>query len=120
MDSSLEPVLLAPGESRYLRENLKIRLLSARLALLARDGRTYATDLAQARNWIERFFNTRDPAVQRVIEDMQVLEQLPVRVEHQELALSFNALKLFQARVGERTSLHEEGAAVQPEPAPQP
>jgi uroporphyrin-3 C-methyltransferase len=139
MDSALEPVLLAPGESRFLRENLKIRLLSARLALLARDGRTYATDLAQARNWIERFFNTRDPAVRRVIDEMLVLENLPVRLEHQELTLSFNALKLFQARAGEVTlprglanelpnelpheSAHEpphEGAAVQPDPAPQP
>jgi uroporphyrin-3 C-methyltransferase len=94
-------VLLSPRESAFLRENLKIRLLTARLALLARDGGTFAADLAQARNWIERFFNAHDPGVQVVAEELRALEALPVRVEHQELALSFNALKLIQARAGE-------------------
>jgi uroporphyrin-3 C-methyltransferase len=101
MDSPVESVLLSPGEGRFLRENLKIRLLTSRLALLARDGRTYAADLTQARNWIERFFNTRDPAVQAAIEELRLLEQLPVRIDQQDLALSFNALKFFQARTRE-------------------
>src|SRR5574337_1117056 len=48
-----EPVLLAPAQSTYLRENLKIRLLSARLALLSRDGRAYSEDLRQAASWVE-------------------------------------------------------------------
>ena len=32
-----EPALLAPGQAFFLRENLKLRLLNARLALLTRD-----------------------------------------------------------------------------------
>jgi len=33
----IEPVLLSPSQTFFLRENLKLRLLNARLALLARD-----------------------------------------------------------------------------------
>ena len=58
-----DPVLLAPAQNAFLRENLKIRLLTARLALLARDARTYGADLAQARVWIERFFVQLDERV---------------------------------------------------------
>lgn len=96
-----EPVLLAPAQSTYLRENLKIRLLTARLALLARDGRTYAADLAQARSWIERFFDTRDERVRNSIDELKVLEAVPVSAERPALTESFAALRVLQARSGD-------------------
>ncbi len=96
-----EPVLLAPAQSTFLRENLKIRLLTARLALLARDGRTYAADLAQARNWMERFFDLRDPRVKEAIEELRVLEVVPVSVQRLSLNESFAALRVLQARAGD-------------------
>ncbi|HRP97500.1 MAG TPA: uroporphyrinogen-III C-methyltransferase [Rhodocyclaceae bacterium] len=93
-----DPVLLSPEQSTYLRENVKIRLLTARLALLGRDGRTYATDLKQARDWIERFFDTSDERVQRVVTDLTELEQTPVKAEPPSLSETFAALRLVQAR----------------------
>jgi uncharacterized protein HemX len=42
-----------------LRENLKLRLLNARLALLARDETTYRSDMKVAASWLERYFDTR-------------------------------------------------------------
>lgn len=98
LDQAAEPVLLAPAQSTFLRENLKVRLLTARLALLARDGRTYAADLAQARNWIERFFDVRDEGVGFAIEELRALEALPVSVERHGLTQSFGALRMVQAR----------------------
>ncbi|WP_342773503.1 uroporphyrinogen-III C-methyltransferase [Azoarcus indigens] len=96
-----EPVLLAPAQSTFLRENLKIRLLTARLALLARDGRTYAADLAQARNWMERFFDLRDPRVKEAVQELRVLEVVPVSVQRLSLNESFAALRVLQARAGD-------------------
>ena len=96
-----EPVLLAPAQSTYLRENLKIRLLTARLALLARDGRTFAADLAQARGWIERFFDQRDQAVQETLAELAALQALPVKVEQPTPTESIAALRMLQARSAE-------------------
>lgn len=93
-----DPVLLAPAQSTYLRENVKIRLLTARLALLARDGRTFSSDLSQARGWIEKFFDPRDAEVQRAVADLRELEQTPVKAEQFSLTESFAALRLLQAR----------------------
>ncbi len=93
-----DPVLLAPAQSTFLRENVKVRLLTARLALLARDGRTYAADLSQARGWVERFFDLRDPEVQRAVAEMSELEAISITAQPPTLEETFAALRVAQAR----------------------
>ena len=47
-----EAMLVAPEQAYFLRENLKLRLLNARLALLSRQFDTAQTDLREAqRRW---------------------------------------------------------------------
>lgn len=62
-----EPALLAPSQVFFLRENLKLRLLNARLALLARDEATFRNDIKTATSWIERYFDTRAGAAAAAI-----------------------------------------------------
>jgi len=101
LDTKNEPVLLAPEQSAYLRENVKIRLLTARLAMLARDGQTYATDLERTRNWIERFFDMSNKDVKEVVEELRALEAMPVGVIRNELVESAAAVGRFRTRGGE-------------------
>jgi uroporphyrin-3 C-methyltransferase len=53
-----EPPLLTPTQSFFLRENLKLRLLSARSSLIAHDIRGYRNDLKVSSSWLERNFYT--------------------------------------------------------------
>src|SRR2546430_13561818 len=57
-----DPALLSPPQAFFLRENLKLRLLNARLALLARDEAAYRGDVKLASSWLERYCDTRSPA----------------------------------------------------------
>src|SRR5258706_1657866 len=57
-----DPALLSPPQAFFLRENLKLRLLNARLALLARDESAYRSDVKVASSWLERYFDTRSRA----------------------------------------------------------
>jgi uroporphyrin-3 C-methyltransferase len=57
-----DPALLSPPQEFFLRENLKLRLLNARLALLARDETAYRGDVKVAASWLERYFDTRSQA----------------------------------------------------------
>ncbi len=57
-----DPALLSPPQAFFLRENLKLRLLNARLALLARDETAYRGDVKVAVSWLERYFDTRSQA----------------------------------------------------------
>jgi uroporphyrin-3 C-methyltransferase len=52
-----DAMLLAPDQAYFLRENIKLRLLNARLALLSRQYDTAQADLLVVQNMIDRFFD---------------------------------------------------------------
>ena len=52
-----EAMLVAPDQSFFLRENLKLRLLNARLSLLARQFDAAQVDIKAAQAAIERYFD---------------------------------------------------------------
>jgi uroporphyrin-3 C-methyltransferase len=58
-----EAVLLAPEQSFFIRENLKLKLLNARLGLLARHMVSSQADLAAVESAIERYFDLTSPLV---------------------------------------------------------
>ena len=72
-----ESVLLAPDQTFFLRENLKLKLLSARLALLSRQVDAARTELAAVSVALNRYF---DPASRRVQSAATLLQQLQLQV----------------------------------------
>lgn len=91
-----DPGLLSPRESLFLRENLRLRLLSARLGLLARDGSSFLTDLKQADEWLERYFDTRAPAVENARAALKNLAKQEVGAQPVELNETLAALRNFK------------------------
>ena len=68
-----DAMLLAPEQAFFLKENLKLRLLNARLALLSRQFETAQTDLGGARSMIERYF---DKSARRTTLTTELLAQV--------------------------------------------
>lgn len=68
-----EAALVAPDQAWFLRENLKLRLLNARLALLSRQYDTAQADLRDAVATLERYF---DRSVRRVVLSTDLLRQV--------------------------------------------
>lgn len=97
-----EPALLAPGQGFFLRENLKLRLLNARLALLSRDQWTYRNELRQAHTWIERYFDSRESAVQASLQSLKQLSATEISIELPNLNESLSAIKGFRAEKEKR------------------
>ena len=52
-----EAMLVAPEQAFFLRENLKLRLLNARLALLSRQFETAQSDLRDAQLALDKYFD---------------------------------------------------------------
>jgi uroporphyrin-3 C-methyltransferase len=68
-----DAVLLAPEQSFFVRENLKLRLLNARLALLSRQFPTAQADLQVAQSTLERYF---DRSSRRTLAATELLKQV--------------------------------------------
>lgn len=93
-----EPPLLPPTQSYFLRENLRLRLLNARLSLLSRDEAGFREDLRVAMAWITRYF---DPRAKQNAEANAQLKQLgssTLSFEMPTLTESLEAVRAFQSR----------------------
>ena len=73
-----EAVLLAPDQVFFLRENLKLKLLNTRLALLSRQFDGARTEIASVSAALNRYF---DPASRRTQAAATLLQQLQVQVK---------------------------------------
>lgn len=85
--------LLAPSETYFLRQNLKLRLLSARLAALQRDESGFRADLAAAREWTLRYFNRQDRATAAFSASLDELLNAPVALKDAQLDASIAAVR---------------------------
>lgn len=77
-----EAALLAPEQSFFLRENIKLRLLNARLGLLSRQTDSARGDLQSASDWLGKYF---DPTSRRTQAALQLLAQVQSQLKTSEL-----------------------------------
>ena len=68
-----EAVLVAPEQAWFLRENIKLRLLNARLALMSRQFDTAQSDLRDVQSALDRYF---DRSSRRVASATELVKQV--------------------------------------------
>jgi uroporphyrin-III C-methyltransferase len=77
-----DAALLAPEQAFFLRENLKLKLLNARLGLLSRQTASARSDLASAGAMLAKYF---DPAARRTQAAAMMLQQVQSQMKSSEL-----------------------------------
>lgn len=95
--------LLSPTQTFFLRENLKIRLLSARLALLSHDEVSYKRDLKTAQEWTGVYFDTRAKEGAQAQATLQKLAASNINIELPDISGSLEAVRNYRIS-------HEKGA----------
>jgi uroporphyrin-3 C-methyltransferase len=88
-----EVPLLTPAQSYFLRENLKLRLIGARLALLARDAPSYKADLKAARDWLTRYYDIGNNNVAHAQAVLKSLHEAEVSIETPDIAGTLEAMR---------------------------
>jgi uroporphyrin-3 C-methyltransferase len=88
-----DPALLSPDQSFFLRENLKLRLINARLALLQREGKTFREELRQSREHLDRYFDSQAKSVQAAQSTLTSLAATEVDFDLPGLAETQTALR---------------------------
>jgi len=93
-----EALLLSPSQTYFARENLKLRLLNARLALLSRNEPAFRSDLITAQDTIARYFDTRAKQTQTVQALLRQVQSSNLSIEMPTLAESLNAVRNYKAK----------------------
>jgi uncharacterized protein HemX len=88
--------LLAPEQAYFLRENLKLQLLHARLALLQRNEAAFKSDLRTAATHLTRFFDTRQRPVAAAAATLAQLQAAAVNVDLQSINESLAAVRNYK------------------------
>jgi len=88
--------LLHPDQQFFLRENLKLRLLSARIALLSRDEVVFRQELKNTQLWTARYFDTKSPVVSEMLTGMKKLAASRISIELPDLNSSLQAVRNYR------------------------
>jgi uroporphyrin-3 C-methyltransferase len=87
-----EPPLLAADHAFYLRENLKLRLLTARIALLQHDEASYKADLNTVTIWLNQYFDAKHPNAVQAFNLLKKLSGNNISIDLPQLTESFAAV----------------------------
>ncbi|TDN66942.1 fused uroporphyrinogen-III synthase HemD/membrane protein HemX [Paraburkholderia sp. BL10I2N1] len=93
-----DAMLVSPDQGYFVRENLKLRLLSARLALLSRNQTTLKSDLRAADVALGRYFDNASKRVQTVRELIKDVDTGSAAVELPNLNTSLQAIHQYRSR----------------------
>lgn len=95
--SDIKP-LLPPEQQYYLRGNLQLMINQSQLALL--DGRqaVYSDSLSRAERWLQDYFPSDEHAIQSVITEIQMLQQVKVGIELPDVTKSLLSVTQFLAQ----------------------
>ncbi|WP_222428692.1 uroporphyrinogen-III C-methyltransferase [Denitratisoma sp. DHT3] len=92
----VDPGLLAPSQTFFLRENLKLRLVNARLSLLSRDARSFREDMRQSGIWLNHYFDGRARPVQHALDTVRSLGEMDIAKDLPSLNETLDAVRNFK------------------------
>ena len=93
-------VLISPEQAYFVRENLKLRLLNARMALLARQIESAKADTAVVQNEIQKYFDLHQKNTTVALSLLQNIQLNLKQLQLPPLTESFSAIAQTQSQVG--------------------
>ncbi len=92
-----EALMLSPTQNYFVRENLKLRLLNARLALLARNETSFRDDLTTAQDTLSKYFDTRARATLSAQSVLRQVQGNNLAIDLPDLSDSLGAVRNYKA-----------------------
>ena len=94
--------LLMPEQGYFARENVRLRLLSARISLLVHDDKSFKSDLKAAQEWMNLYYDPKDLSVKSALQTLQQLSASQTQVDIPDITSlqALRSLKLTPERGG--------------------
>ncbi len=88
--------MLSPSQTYFLRENLKLRLLSARYALLAQNGAAFKADLKISLDWVNQYFDVKSKSTVSMLGTLRQLYGNEIGIELPNISASLDAVRNYR------------------------
>ncbi len=92
-----DALLVSPQQEYFLRQNLRLVLLNARLALLSRNEAVFRADLDRARRWIDTYYDGEHRNVSAVRSQVDQLLAARLALEPPRIDESVGAVRLMRS-----------------------
>ena len=92
-----------PSHSYFLRENLKLRLLSAHNALLAHDTINFKTNLKISIEWINKYYDNKSKLTISMLDTLRQLHDKEINIELPKISSSYDAVRKYRLTVRKKT-----------------
>lgn len=113
-----DAMLISPEQAYFVRENLRLRLLDARTALMQRNSEVYQSDLNNAETAVRQYFDAKSPATQSWLKELAELKALDVRMTADDgLTASLNAVRAYRDGTRMTAAENQEAEQAASEPA---
>ena len=97
-NSEHSTALLPPGQRFFLQQNLRLKLETARLALLQRDSQTFQSSLATAKTWVESYFDTSAANTANLLTSIAPYQSMELKPALPDLSRSLKALDSWSSK----------------------
>ncbi len=91
--AEVQKPLLAPEQDYFLRENLRLMLYGAQLAVLQADVTTYTQNIEAANKWVGDYFDTDAQSVMNVRQELDSLLNAKITIKLPDISGSLAALR---------------------------
>lgn len=88
--------LLPPNQEFFLRENLKLHLMSAHLALLSRDEESFKQEFTTMQLWVTRYFDTNSQSGLRMMAGLKKLAEASINIDLPDISPSLQAVRNYR------------------------
>ena len=89
----LAPALMAPEQDLFLRQNLRLMVEQAQIALLQRRAEVYRGSLANIQQWLDEWFVNDTPEMVELKQSLQQISNTPLAQPIPDISRSMTALK---------------------------
>ena len=88
-----EVPLLSPSQAFFLREALRLRLISARVSLLAHEEDSFKADTRQCAQWLQQYFNGKDRKVTQALATLRQISAADLNIDVPDISGSLDSVR---------------------------
>ncbi len=92
VESPVEP-LMPPDQTAFLRQNIRLLISQAQLAVMRGDGDNYRVALQQAYDWIDQYYDVKAPATQGMLDALGRLVSINIQPKLPDVSRSLTSIR---------------------------